>query len=258
MQEIAYIPNSAFYLKRRNETANAVIERYAKRHRFMDVGIGIAGLFIPGGGIIAALASIAAQAPLIYQPLVKELSHIYAATPDMVTRGIVTDAVITDTIYDLKNELIFEFGPEFLLELLQEIWPELGMGAVAGLIPIIGGIAAATLDATFAATLTWQIGTMTAMYFMNDEEWVNSKKETLRRARKQTGLPSPSAARPGALTGIPQKTPEINEKIVKGVENTVRLMKESNPAITQDQLRSILKGKGISDEFIEAGLRRVA
>jgi uncharacterized protein (DUF697 family) len=257
MQESVYIPNSTFFLKRRNDMANVVIERYAKRNRFANVGIGIAGLFVPGGGILSTLVSIATQSPMVYQPMVKELSHIYGASPDMVTKGMVTDALISNTSYNLQNQFFLEFGPEFLLELLQQIWPELGIGAVTGLIPIIGGIAAAALDATFSATLTWQVGTMTAMYFMNDEEWVNSKQETRRRARKQTGLPSPSTVRPGVLAGITHNTPEIDEKIVRGVENTIRMIKEGSPEITPERLRSILKGKGIDDEFIDAGLRRV-
>jgi uncharacterized protein (DUF697 family) len=257
MQEIIAVPNSTFYLKRRNETANIVIEKYAMHHRFMDIENCIAEIFISKDDILAALAPIAAQAPLIYQPLVKELSCIYSATPDMIMQGLVIDTVTITMISDLKNKFIIEFGPEFILELLHEIWSELGIGAVADLQPVIGDVAVAIFDATFATTLIWQIGTMTAMYFMNDEEWIASKQETRRRARKQTGLPSPRVVRPEVLKAIPQKNPEINEKITRGVENTIHIMKESDPTMTHEHLRFILREKGIGDDFIETGLQRV-
>jgi hypothetical protein len=251
MQEIVPVPNSAFHLKRRNETANAVIEKYAKHYHLMNFGSSMTGLFIPKDSIQATLAPIAVQAPLICQPLAKELSYIYSATPEMITQGLVTDAITIETTYDLKNEFIIEFGPEFILELLLGIWLESGVEAVAGLLPVIGEVIVTTLDVTFTTTLTWQIGIMTAMYFMNDEKWVTSKQETRRRARKQLGLPSPNARRPGVLKNIPQKNPEIQEKIIRGVEQIIRLMKESNPAITPAQIHSLLKEKGIDDEFIE-------
>jgi uncharacterized protein (DUF697 family) len=160
------IPNSAFKLQTRNELASKIIARYAERHRFMDVFIGAAGLLIPGGGIIAMIATMAAQAPAVYQPMVKELAQVYGTSPDSVTRGMVTDATLTGAFADMGNELASEFGQEFLLELIQELWPELGFGAAIGFIPVVGAIAAATLDATFAATLTWEVGVMVAMYFI--------------------------------------------------------------------------------------------
>ena len=231
--------------------ANAVIEKYAKQYRLTDDGNSMARLFIPQNNILATLTPMAVQASLVGQSLVKELSYIYSVTPEMIAHGLPTDVFTVETIYDLKNELIIEFGAEFILELLLNIWSESCVGGIADLLPIIGEVVVTTLEATFTATLIWQIGTITAMYFMNDEKWVTSKQETHRRARKQTGLPSPNISRPGVLKNIPQKNLEIQGKIIRRVGQIIHLMKENNPTITPAQIRSLLKEKGISYEFIK-------
>jgi hypothetical protein len=253
------MPDSIYYLKRRNALANTVIQRYAERSRFLNVGVNITGLFVPGGSLLALLTTLATQAPAIYKPLVNELSSIYLAEPDMITRGQITDAVLTTTGHSIRNSLIVDFGPEFFFEVLQVMWPELGLGALTSVIPLVSAVVAMTLDATFAATMTWQVGTMTAMYFMNDEAWVISQKETRNLARKQTGLPSPRATRPGVLNSILPGTPEIRERILGHIDHAIDVLRQKRPGITPEQIRSILAGQGIDDPtLLEESLRRRA
>lgn len=252
MQELISIPNSALYLKKRNEAANAVIERYARHHHLLDISCGsIAKLFLSGGAPLAMLAPIANQAPFIYQPLIQELSHIYSATPEMIVRESITNPTLNTTGQALVEGLSLEFGSEFIQDLLYEIWLEAGRETAVDLLPIIGEIVFTVLGTTLSTTLIWQISTMTAMYFLNNETWVTSKQETRLRARKQTGLPSPNTRRPEVLIGIPHKNPEIREKITHGVNLAIQLLKKRNPAITHEQLRLLLKKQGIADEFIE-------
>lgn len=258
LEEIILIPKSALHLKRRTAAANAVIEKYARHHRFLDISSRVAETSHTHSDIVSILAPVAARAPALCQALVRELVYIYSAPPQTIAYGAVSETIASlpgDTLYEGKHDLIRVFGPELLLDLLYEIWLEVGVSALPDLIPLIKKIGADTVDATFEATLVWHIGTMTALYFLYGEEWVISEQETRQRARKQTGLPSPNATRPRVLQEIPQKTPEIEEKIVRGIQRTVQLVQERNPMMTHEQLLLMLRESGISDEFITAGLQ---
>src|SRR5258708_7686336 len=166
----------------------------------MDIAIGLIGTFVPFGGTGAMIVSLAAQAPVIYQPMVKDLAKIYSASADDYTQKVVDKATILGALGDSGIELASEFGQEFLIEILSELLPELGIGAVLGAIPIIGGFVAAGLDATLAATLTWRVGITTALYFFNGQEWPGgSKKSAYDIAKEKTGAPSPKTNKPGII-----------------------------------------------------------
>ena len=157
------------HFETRNRLAEQVIAGYAAGHAIADVAVGLIGTFVPFGGTGAMIVSLAAQAPLVYQPMVKDLAKIYSASADNFTQKVVNKAIILEATGDIGIELVREslvsqFGQEFLLEILHELLPELGIGAALGAIPIIGGIVAAGLDATLAATLTWRVGITTALY----------------------------------------------------------------------------------------------
>src|ERR1700680_1724502 len=57
-------------------SAETIIRRYARRHIKMDVFIGIVGI-LPGLGTVALLGAIAAQKPVIYDPMLRELDALY-------------------------------------------------------------------------------------------------------------------------------------------------------------------------------------
>ena len=248
----------------RNSLAEQVIAEYAMKHAAMDVVIGIAGTFIPFGGIGAMLVSLAAQAPVVYQPLVKDLAKIYSASADEFTQKVINKAAIIGAVGDIGSEILgaslaSEFGQEFLLEILHELWPELGLGAVVGALPIIGGVVSAGLDATLAATLTWRVGITTALYFFNGEEWPGgNKKKAYDIAKRKTGTPSPVPSRPGTIgEDLLRKDQAMWEKNVRAVIQIIRSMKKANSALSKDEMRSLLKEDGYPEGVIEEALRRV-
>lgn len=163
--------------KRRAVTA--IIEDYARNHQAADVGITLATCWMPAGGLIATAGALAIQAPLVYQPMVREIGRTYlAGAPDEEIRALVHDTAIEGAKWDLG----VLFGVEFFEEILTELLREMGIGALLGIIPFLGSIAAAVLDAKVAATLTWRVGLMAAIYYENGCEWLVDRKTTYERA----------------------------------------------------------------------------
>lgn len=99
--------NTLSQLRQRNEIARTAIKKYSDRHALMDVTIGGAGFF--GLAIPALVAAIAAQAPVIYQPLARELEQIYNATADEETHAIIRENVVIGGIADIAGEFSTEF-----------------------------------------------------------------------------------------------------------------------------------------------------
>ncbi|HWS84602.1 MAG TPA: hypothetical protein VN207_10125, partial [Ktedonobacteraceae bacterium] len=256
---ITDIPNGLFHATTRNQLAEQIISNYAADHTIMDVVIGAVGLLFPGGGIAAMVASIAAQAPVIYLPMVKELAKVYSASPDRFTSGVVTKATIIGGLADVGSEVVqeylaTEFGQEFLLELLHEMLPELGIGALLALLPVAGGIISAGLDATIAATLTWRVGVTTVLYFLYGEEWLGSKKQTYDQAKALVGPLSPKMENRVRLDSILQQVPQIKEKAIRGLSQKIYFMKKANPSISKDAMLSTFQEEGIPNDLIEEAL----
>src|SRR3974390_1248160 len=134
--------------------AKDTIKKYSNRHAALDVGIGAAGFF--GLAVPALIAAIAAQAPLIYQPLARELEQIYNASSDEETRAIIRENVVVGGLADIAGE----FSTEFIASIATELLTEAGLGAAASFIPFIGGLVGAALDYIIATALTWRVGTM--------------------------------------------------------------------------------------------------
>src|SRR5205085_9394516 len=74
-------------LEDRNAKAQEIIQSYSRLHAGMDVAVGLAGLF-PGAAIPALVAAIAAQSPIIYQPMARDLAAIYTVDESAVSEGI--------------------------------------------------------------------------------------------------------------------------------------------------------------------------
>ncbi|MBV9691055.1 MAG: hypothetical protein JO202_15260 [Ktedonobacteraceae bacterium] len=261
MQNATAIPTAFFHSDARNRLANQVINNYAAGHALMDVVIGAAGLLVPGGGVAAMLASLAAQAPVIYSPMVRSLARIYSATPDQFTRGIVTAATIVGAAVDIGDEVLAEalsseFGQEFLLSILHEIWPELGVGTLLSFIPFAGGFIAAGLDATLAATLTWRVGITTILYFMNNEEWVGgSKANTLRQAKQIVGVMSPKTHNRVDLSSLANRVPEVKRKALTGIKQQINVLKRANSTISKSEIREILTSEGVDAALVDEALQ---
>lgn len=241
---------SLFNLSERNRQAEQVIRDYARGHAAADIGIGLIGTIIPGATIPALIASIAGQAPLVYQPMSKQLASIYSATPDQVTNRIVVESAVIGGLSDLAAELASEFMGEIALELLQEA----GFGIVASAIPFIGGIVAASLDATIAATLTWRVGTMVAIYHQNGG-WIEDRHTTFQRAKSMVGGLSPATDNRVNLDDIPLKNQEVMDKQTAVVKELISMMLSISAG--KEQIHTALLERKIPQRVIEVAMRNL-
>ncbi len=240
-----------FNLSERNRQAEQVIRDYARGHAAADIGIGILGTIVPGATIPALIASIAGQAPLVYQPMSKRLAAIYSASPDQVTNRVVIESAVIGGLGDLASEL----GSEFMGEIAAELIQEAGWGALASVIPGVGGIIAAGLDATIAATLTWRVGTMVAIYHQNGD-WIQDRHATYGRAKKMVGKLSPATDDRVNLDDIPQKNQEVLDRQMAVVKELISMMLSVSAG--KEQIRTALMQKQIPQKLIDLAMANLA
>jgi hypothetical protein len=176
----------------------ALIESYAQRHIWMDVGIGLAGFIpIPGAGLASMIGAIAAQAPLIYQPMAQEISLIYGRGVQDVEGEVIKGAVMGGAL-----DVAADIGVEFFKDIATELLTEHGLGAILAAIPIVGGAIGIGLDVIIARKMTYRVGYMVALYYENGGNWIGSRKETYetvtrlfkRHGEKNTGEKHPPIA----------------------------------------------------------------
>jgi hypothetical protein len=254
--------NTLSQLGQRNEMAKVAIKKYSDRHALMDVAIGAAGFF--GLAIPALVAAIAAQAPVIYQPLARELEQIYNATADEETQAIIRDNVVIGGIADIAGE----FSTEFMLSIATELLTEAGLGTAVALVPFIGGVVGAALDYIIATAMTWRVGTMVSIYYQNGGTWVKDRKNTFKLATEMTGgikfgladLTSrfTSSNRPDMdvdLNQIPRRIPEVFEAQVRNLRPLISMLMQLGGS---GKVREILIARGIPPVVIDAALRMAA
>jgi uncharacterized protein (DUF697 family) len=225
-------------LEERNRIAQQVIDIYAVRHGAMDVGVGLIGL-LPGAAIPALMTAIALQAPTIYQPMARKLSRVYMASPEELEYAQ-DNQVLDGIIANAGLDLVAEFGIEFLKEVAGEIVAELGFGAVLTFIPFFGAIAAGALDYAVATTMTRRVGKMCSIYFQNGAAWVGSKRETYELAKETTGD-----------LNVVRQIGKVRRVMIKNIRAMVEMLRN---ALDIEQIRRILKEKGIPDDLLEEAL----
>ncbi len=243
------VPNSMFHLSERNRQAVEIIKGYALAHTLTDVGIGVVGTAvpIPGAGFAAMVASMLVQAPLFYQPMVRKLAEVYAAPSDALLQGLVT----RETGIGVFGDLASEFGTAFLRKVIVKILWERNVSFAASFIPVLGGVASAVLDATFATTLTWRIGKMAAIYFHYDG-WIHTQEETYERAKAMTPW---SLHQEDNLADIPARNPEVQDKQRVWIATLVQELKQRLPERSTDHVRMMLEDQGVSAKMIDAALQ---
>jgi len=250
--------NTLSQLQKRNEWARQAIRKYSNRHALMDVAIGSAGFF--GFAVPALVAAIAAQAPLIYQPLARELEQIYNATADEETQAIIHENVVIGGIADIAGE----FSTEFLASIATDLLAEAGLGTAAALIPFVGGVVGAALDYVIATAMTWRVGTMVSIYYQNGGRWVGNRKHTFELAKNITGgigfgladLASrfTSSKRPDMdvdFNEIPQRIPEVFETQVRNLGPVISMLMQLGGSKV---VRDILISRGVPPMVIDAAL----
>lgn len=254
--------NTLSSMEQRNAQAKDAIRHYAKLHAGIDVLIGTAGFF--GLAVPALIAAIAAQAPVIYRPLARELEEIYNREADAETGAIIRENVIIGGLADIAGE----FSTEFLASIAGELLTEAGLGGLASFIPIVGGIIGAGLDYVIATAMTWRVGVMVSIYYQNGGKWVGDRKHTYEIAKGITGglgfgvrdLVSKfsGGVKPEMdvdLNSIPRSVPEVRETQIKAAKQILgMLLQMGNSA----QARNVLRSRGFPDFIIDAALAAAA
>jgi hypothetical protein len=253
-----------YRLEDRNRIARELIANYANKHAKMDVVVGIFGLF-PFLSIPALGAAIAAQSPLIYQPLARDLANVYMAQPgelEKAKHNIVHPVSVQTGVLDVAAD----FGTEFMLQIAGELITEMGLGVGLSAIPVLGGVVGAGLDYIIATQMTWRVGSMVSIYFQNGGTWVDSQKHTFELAKKLTG--SMSVGIRDLLTGnvknhtpradlndIRENIPAIRENLLKNVRGLANMLRE---VASDEKVREILRSRGIPIDLINEVLNHLA
>lgn len=224
-------------LPKRNKLARETINAYAKKHIVMDVGIGLVGLIpAPGAAVVALGASIAAQVPVVYHPLVRKLGVIYTAPPDEL-HHVQFDLLPEQIVLNSAADITADFTVEFLVSASWEIYS----AAVATIwFPIVGGVIGAILDYHIAKTMTNRVGRMTALYYLNGERWKNgSLKETHNEAKQEAK---------GNLDDIPGKNPDVRRTMIGKLVMLINMVSRN---MNKDQIREMFKAQQVPDDLID-------
>jgi len=254
--------NTLASIEERNAQAKDAIKHYAKLHAGMDVAIGAAGFF--GLAVPALIAAIAAQAPVIYRPLARELEEIYNREADAETGAIIRENIIIGGLADIAGE----FSTEFLTSIAGELLTEAGLGGLASFIPIVGGIIGAGLDYVIATAMTWRVGVMVSIYYQNGGRWVGDRKHTYEIAKEITGglgfgiqdliSKFSGGVKPEVnvdLNSIPRKVPEVRETQSAAARQMLGMLLQMG---TSAQARDVLRGRGFPDFIIDAAFAAIS
>jgi uncharacterized protein (DUF697 family) len=253
-----------YRLEDRNRIAREFISNYANKHAKMDIAVGVVGLF-PFLSIPALGAAIAAQSPLIYQPLARDLANVYMAEPgelEKAKHSIVHQVSLQTGVLDVAAN----FGTDFMLQIAGELITEMGLGVGLSAIPILGGVVGAGLDYIIATQMTWRVGSMVSIYFQNGGEWVDNQKHTFELAKELTG--SMSVGIRDLLTGnvknhtpradlndIRENIPVIRENLLKNLRGLANMLRE---VASDEKVREILRSRGIPIDLINEVLEHLA
>lgn len=234
-------------LEQRNRLAQALIDSYGTKHAFMDVGVGLVGL-IPGLGIPALLTSLGAQVSVIYQPLARDLAHIYLTDSDRL--GAVSGVtpyvpyVLGEAGLLIAADVAGDFGAEFIKEIAGELILAMGAGAASTFIPVLGALFSAGLDYAIAKKITACVGRMVSIRFQSGMLHNFDRKETYRTAKSLDC----------SLDDIRTKVPDVNRALVRTVRLDVESMRESG--VKDDAIRQILCKREVPDDIVDAALER--
>jgi uncharacterized protein (DUF697 family) len=257
--------NTLARLDERNRIARDFIKSYANKHAAMDVVVGLVGL-IPFLNIPALATAIAAQSPVIYQPLARDLAKVYMAEPEQL-RAATEDIVHAISVQTRALDVAADFGTEFMLQIASELLMEVGWGVLGAMfIPVVGGAVGAALDYLIATQMTWRVGTMVSMYFQNGASWVENQRHTFELAKKMTGSIHVGISdllngkfknhTPRAdLNEIRQAVPTVGQNLLTNVRRLVSMLRG---ATSDDKIRDILRAQGIPIDLIDAALAQMS
>jgi hypothetical protein len=238
-------------LAAKQHDVESLIRNYASGHAVLDVGLGLAGFIpVPGAAIAATTAAIAAQAPLIYQPMAREIAAIYQRGIDRTVQGEVVRGAVGGGLQDAAVFL----GVDFFTEIAGELLRELGLGFGLAAIPFFGGFVGMALDVKIALAMTWRVGLMVALYHENGGKWVKDRKHTYElasRFMKANKNGANEGARVAAFVGEVQAVKENQDETVAMI---ARFLISSG--IGKEDVRRKLEERDFPSDLIDRALRR--
>lgn len=231
--------------------SNLLLSRYATGHAAMDVLIGAAGFLpIPGAATASMVTAIALQAPLVYQPLAKQIAAIYGRDHDGTTKHEVLQTAVAGGVLDVAANL----GSEFFQEIAGDLLREAGFGFLLSIIPVMGGLASTYLDAKIAWTLTWRVGFMVALYHENGGKWVKSRRHSYDLAKKYIKLSRKENGTPPRIADFIHTASEVRTSQEATIALMAKMLLESG--INKNDVARKLRERGVSDEIITRVLSR--
>jgi hypothetical protein len=241
-----------YHAAKKRSQVETIIAATASSHAITDAAFNLAGFLpIPGAGLIGAAASIAAQAPLFYQPMVRKIAATYMRPVDAEMADLTTDAAWLGAEFDIAAF----FGAEFIGGLVQEIIVEAGAGyALAKFIPFVGPFLSGGMDAVIASTLTWRVGVTAVLFYENGLSWPGGDQKATYQTAKDVGGGFTQTEKRVDLNTLRSKVPEINKTSVRTTMELVKMLRGFS--IPVDQIRRKLKEEnGIDTDIVEAALR---
>jgi hypothetical protein len=235
----------------RNDLATRVIESYAAKPPKLEMPMGMASNFLPGGPLVKFFTSLATQARGQYQLLVRDLAVIYGIPVTALGESVLRP---DERSTQVGLALAAEFSQQFLTNLLTDMAPDLWLNVAAGMVPVLGRVAGGSVDAAITATLVWQIATMTVLYLLNDTAWLGDQTETARLAKQIVGKPNGQPRGRVRLDDLPYHVPSVYWRLVDGLVEDIQAMRCANPSLTPDGARASLQSLGVRDDLIDSAL----
>ena len=239
-------------LSQRHELATRVIDGSATRYAQADAALSVARGVVPGGGLMGMISSVTMRAPSVLGPMASELAVIYGVARPALSQPVIYRDERTTQI---GAALAAEFDPAYLQKMAKEMAPDLGLGMASRFIPAVGGVLSA-LDTSVSATLTWRVATMAVLYLLNGAAWVGSKADTDSMALQIVGKPQRQLRGRVQLQNLPYQVGQVYWKMVDELVIDIRAQRALDASLTDERVRELLRGAGVSDDQIGAALGR--
>jgi hypothetical protein len=234
--------------------ATQVIEGYAAKPPKLEMPMGMASNFLPGGAMVKFLASLATQARGQYQVMIRDVAVIYGVPVSALAQPALT---ADERSAQIGQHLATQFTQEFLTKLLTEMAPDLWLNVAAGMVPVLGRVTRGSVDTAITATMTWQLATMAVLYLLNDNAWLGDQAETAKLAKQLVGKPSSQPRGRVRLDDLPYHVPTIYWRLVDGLAEEIQAMRRADPSLMPDGARAYLQSLGVREDHIDTALAQL-
>lgn len=238
--------NSISDVETRNKQANDIIARYAWGSASLNGGAGLVNLIpLPGVSVFTLVATILAQGPILFTPMVQEIAEVYMRSTDKTTILIVDENVKLGAYGYITSEIVSGivaelFRRQLIQAFLKKAIPKLAGETALNCLPVVGWLASTSINMAIGISLTWRVGLMTSAYFLNGG-WVNGNI-------KETAKLLPDSRDTNAVLSVP----EIQENIITVLlKELKKVYTKTNGLFSVKQARAYLKSRGVPELLID-------